>query len=492
MVGLNDFLFQILQPYFLYSVLFLSIAFICIKIFLKFNHFMSRRDQSILWLTPLLAPVTVILLFNPQTIINISPFVPQISVPAGMSIAASSFSLLSFTGLLCISGAAAGAAYFALMIFFGKKIALKRLHVVIMAKDEYVSLQKKVKETADKLHIAEPKVGLIDDLLPNAFTIGYGQNTMIVFSLGLLNMLDLDELTAVASHELAHVKSRDYLFKSLSYALNILSFFNPFSYLTVSQFQKERELLADEKGVALLDEPDLMAAVLTKVEAVMQEFPKPSFADRFSSNLFLISPLAHRPGILAAHPQIAQRIRNIHAIDPTPSKKRRYMVATALLMSILVCTALVVGYSTLQAQKAFDQKEKAALVDIDGLYLYNESTPFDPAHPTGIFFANISNLQLFLLPLPPGSSYMGCYVDNNGVTRLVPSTSGVITVKGQDITVNVQSPFIGQDNSQTFLGVHFIQASTNRINGVTPVFSNYSDFATITPTYLNNQSQPLR
>ena len=70
---------------------------------------------------------------------------------------------------------------------------------------------------------------------------------MIVFSLGLLNMLDLDELTAVASHELAHVKSRDYLFKSLSYALNILSFFNPFSYLTVSHFQKERELLADRK-----------------------------------------------------------------------------------------------------------------------------------------------------------------------------------------------------------------------------------------------------
>ena len=32
------------------------------------------------------------------------------------------------------------------MIFFGKKIALKRLHVVIMAKDEYVSLQKKVRK----------------------------------------------------------------------------------------------------------------------------------------------------------------------------------------------------------------------------------------------------------------------------------------------------------------------------------------------------------
>jgi len=376
------------------------------------------------------------------------------------------------------------------MIFFGKKIALKRFHVVIMAKDEYVSLQKKVKETADKFRIAEPKVGLIDDLLPNAFTIGYGLNTVIVFSLGLLNMLDLDELTVVASHELAHVKSRDYLFKSISYALNLLSFFNPFSYLTLSQSQKERELLADEKGVALLDKPDLMASVLTKIEAVMQKFPKPSFADKLSSSLFLVSPLAHRPGILASHPQISQRVENIHAIPSTPPKKRRYMIVTALLLSILVCTALVVGYSTVQAQKSFDQKENSALVDIEGLYLYNESAPFDPAHPTGIFFANISDLQLFLSPLPPNSSYIGCYVDENGVTQLIPSTSAIITVNGQIITVNVQSPFVGQNNSQTFLGVHFIQICTNRINGVTPVFSNYSDFATVTPTYLNNQSQP--
>ena len=64
-------------------------------------------------------------------------------------------------------------------------------------------------------------------LLPNAFTIGYGRKTVMVFSLGLLNMLDLDELTAVVSHELAHVKAKDYLFKTASYALNILSFFNP-------------------------------------------------------------------------------------------------------------------------------------------------------------------------------------------------------------------------------------------------------------------------
>ena len=122
MVGLNDFLFQIFQPYFLYSVLFLSIAFVCIKIFLKFNHFMSSRDQSIHMAHTASSFQLLLYCYSiPKQIINTTPFVPQISVPAGMGIAASSSSFLSFTGLLCISGAAAAAAYFATHDFFRKE-----------------------------------------------------------------------------------------------------------------------------------------------------------------------------------------------------------------------------------------------------------------------------------------------------------------------------------------------------------------------------------
>ena len=230
MADLNDFLFQTFQPYFFYSVVFLAVAFVSIKVLLKFSPYLSRRDQSLIWLIPLLIPAAVLLVFQPQVMISTLPFVSGISAPDGMGIAAASTTtFLSITGLLCISGAAAAAAYLSFMLFFGRKIALKRFHVVMLAQDEYMQLQQKVKETAHKLYISEPKVGLVDDLLPNAFTIGYGRNTVIVFSLGLLNMLGLDELGAVVSHELAHVKAKDYLFKIASYTLNILSFFNPLS-----------------------------------------------------------------------------------------------------------------------------------------------------------------------------------------------------------------------------------------------------------------------
>ena len=70
-------------------------------------------------------------------------------------------------------------------VVFGKKIVMRHLDVCLIRPDEYVSLQKITKDIADKLHISEPKVGLIDDLVPNAFTVGYGRNVVIVFSLGL-------------------------------------------------------------------------------------------------------------------------------------------------------------------------------------------------------------------------------------------------------------------------------------------------------------------
>ena len=76
MVGLDDFLTQFLQPYFFYSLVFLSIAYVCTAIFLKFNTFMSRRYQSIISFMPLLVPVFVLLMFRPEMSIS-ALFPPQ-------------------------------------------------------------------------------------------------------------------------------------------------------------------------------------------------------------------------------------------------------------------------------------------------------------------------------------------------------------------------------------------------------------------------------
>jgi heat shock protein HtpX len=368
MLGLNDFLVQILQPYFFYSIVFLSIAFVCIEVFLKLNPLLSRKNQSIIWLIPLLTSLIVFIFFNPQTILPSSGFQSMFIVTAKSSYALfwnSSASTLSITGSLCLSAIVASAGYLVFTLAFGKRIVMRNLHVFRMAPGEYAALQEKVKEIAHKIGISEPKVGLIEDLRPNAFTVGYGRDVVIVFSLGILEMLNIDELTAVASHELAHVKSRDYLFRSILNSLTILSFFNPLSYFAATKAQRERELLADEKGAALLDQPKLMANVLAKLESAIQEFPKARFAERLSASLFLMSSLAnrHSRGILSMHPAIANRVHNINTVISKTYAKPRRRTASLLLVAILVATAILSGYTAVQAQTSFSAKNNKYISD---------------------------------------------------------------------------------------------------------------------------------
>jgi Zn-dependent protease with chaperone function len=443
MVSFGEFLFQFYQPCFFYSLVFLSIAFVCIRVFFKANPFMSRRIKSIMYLTPLFVPVFALIFFYPQILISI-PLPPLFQVqqlaPGAMSVIAiiQTVNIFSITGLLCLGGAIAATVYLAVTIVFGQRIVKKAFHVVMMSPEEYAPLQEKVKEISRKLGISAPKVGLTEDLRPNAFTLGYGQRTMIVFSLGILNLLDTDELTAVASHELAHVKAKDYLFRSLSYALNVLSFFNPFSYFAVSEAQKERELLADEEGAALLSKPSLMADVLAKLEKVLQVFPKERFINRLSASLFLVSPIARRAEILATHPQIAHRVHNINAVTSRSTKKPRHRTATLLLLTILVFTAVLSGYAAVQIQSSFVQR--------GGVFITRN--PVIDSQPVFINFGLEKGAALpFNAPSLPNLTSLPLQLYGNssaGNTVLILKGSGMAPVTNESGTMQItnEEPYV--------------------------------------------------
>lgn len=344
----------------------MAIAFVCIKIFLKLNPSIDSKKRSIIWLLPLFVPVIILIMFQPQPLISSYSSLPHsISLPnqTFTSLPDQTFTsriflpeILSITGLLCLSSAIIASGFFAITVTLGGTIAAKAFHVMEMGPDEYVSLQKNVKEISQKIGISSPKVGLIEDQRPNAFIMGFGRRATIVFSLGLLNLLNDDELAAVASHELAHVKAKDYLFRSLCYSLNVLSFFNPLSYFTSSEAQKERELLADQRGASLLGQPKLMANVLIKLERVLKYYPQERFAAKISGSLFIVSPLARRAEILGTHPQIAHRVRNISTLTSKTPQKPRHVLTTLFLLGILICTAALSGYALVQIQQPFNQK----------------------------------------------------------------------------------------------------------------------------------------
>ena len=128
-----------------------------------------------------------------------------------------------------------------------------------------------IAELAKKAKITMPKVYLLDDYIPNAYSFG---NT-IVLSLGLFEVLDKDEIMAVAAHELGHIKNRDTkLFPLVTYGrflmlittialvvagsalIKAAAVMVYLAYeLERSEFMKRREFKADETALRLLRIP---------------------------------------------------------------------------------------------------------------------------------------------------------------------------------------------------------------------------------------------
>jgi hypothetical protein len=172
--------------------------------------------------------------------------------------------------------------------------------------------------------------------------------------MGLFNILSGEELVAVASHELAHVKNNDFFFKTLSNALTTVSFFNPLSYVASSTAQREREMFADERAIELLEKPSALGDALAKICRTIQTLPKESTLANFSSNLLVASSVLHRVGILSTHPRLDTRLRNISA--PRPSSRHwdhRNTWLAFLLSLLLIASAVAASLAMVDLQVNF-------------------------------------------------------------------------------------------------------------------------------------------
>ncbi len=71
--------------------------------------------------------------------------------------------------------------------------------------------------------IKTPRMGIIHDLNPQAFTFGYTKNSArIVITDGILHYLDEDEQSAVVAHELGHVVHNDFILMTVVFAIPLI------------------------------------------------------------------------------------------------------------------------------------------------------------------------------------------------------------------------------------------------------------------------------
>ena len=76
----------------------------------------------------------------------------------------------------------------------------------------YPEIARMISEIAKAHHFPNPKIGIIPDKNPTAFTYGSGRwNARLILTEGIFHFLDTDEVKAVVAHELGHIRNRDFI-----------------------------------------------------------------------------------------------------------------------------------------------------------------------------------------------------------------------------------------------------------------------------------------
>jgi len=337
------------------SLLFQSVV---LSILLSFSIYIALkvikiRDPkfiSILYLAPMFVPLVIYAIFfppssifQPRTLERTLNLIPQIK---GGIIFGENFIKVSIlrimgiqylflTDILCLLGLSFGTALLAFLYVFGSRIVCKLQGVVELTPQEYPELVSMTQRLVERAGVSMPRLGITEDLRPNAFTIGWGGKAMIVVTLGILKMLDGDELEAVMAHEIAHIKNQDFHFMALISSLRAISFFNPLVYILSPAIRKERELFADNTGTKLLESPEAFGLALTKIWDASKILPR-SFLIQWISGLFIVSEIKHARNFLATHPTLENRLSSI-----SESRIRTNVSKLDIMKTILTCGVLI-------------------------------------------------------------------------------------------------------------------------------------------------------
>ena len=205
-----------------------------------------------------------------------------------------------------------------------------------------------LRQQAQRVGIRPPRLGIIDQPVLNAFTIGLTRDTaQIVLGRGLLENLNKDELEAVLAHEMAHILNDDMRTLTLAQgAVSVLTILPArlvslvidrvllrrpqpaFAYylflaltqlcggwlasILVTSFSRQREYYADREGARLVGR-DKMIAALSCLHAGTTPSALPNMLVAFGISGRLSEGLEQ---LLVTHPSLTERLRALRNLDP--------------------------------------------------------------------------------------------------------------------------------------------------------------------------------
>jgi heat shock protein HtpX len=244
--------------------------------------------------------------------------------------------------------------------FNSDKVALRMAHAVPADPVEYARFHNLVEGLCIASGLPKPRLYIVDDPAPNAFSTGRNpKHAAVAVTTGLLEKMNRVELEGVLAHELSHIRNYDVLVMTLAVTMvgiiALLSDFflrimfwtggrggrddnssnNPFGFVfailgfallifapiiaALMQFavSRNREYLADASGVQLTRYPPGLISALGKLKA---DNTSTHFASKATAHLWIEEPLDKETNkgdtkwnhLFDTHPPIDDRI---HALE---------------------------------------------------------------------------------------------------------------------------------------------------------------------------------
>lgn len=233
-----------------------------------------------------------------------------------------------FTGLFIALG---GTGLFILFQYIvGPIIVNASTHLHYLKPDENPWLENTVRELASKDNLPMPKLAIVPNNTPNAFTFGRTQkNAVLAVHEGLLRQLNQDEIRGVLAHELGHIKHKDYIVITVLSALPLLAYIiAQFAFRSGFISGRSRGRKSDNSGVILLAVGVIAFIVyIISFLAVMRlSRLREHYSDSYSAYLTgnprsLQSALAKITYGLSIAPKTNTEVRAFYIEDPTQARQ---------------------------------------------------------------------------------------------------------------------------------------------------------------------------
>ncbi|MBI4019743.1 MAG: zinc metalloprotease HtpX [Candidatus Aenigmarchaeota archaeon] len=227
--------------------------------------------------------------------------------------------------------------------YYSDKIALK----MYKAKpSEDAELNGIVERVARQAKVPKPRVYSVPTRVPNAFATGRSPKNAAIAITDGLKMLNPEEMEAVISHEMGHIKNHDILVSSLAATIagaiayvaqmsywslfmqqerqgegNMLGLifmvvFAPLAAMLVRlAISRSREYKADITGAMLTHKPHALASALRKIESVAREHPLRG-GSAATAHMWIVNPFSQDwfTGLFMTHPPIEKRVERLERL----------------------------------------------------------------------------------------------------------------------------------------------------------------------------------